>query len=101
MKTFLLIVAVYVTCLLADDGYTTKYDNVSLKNIINNKRLLKNYSNCLLEKGICSPDGAELKKVLPDVIQTGCAKCNEKQRNGSKIILNHLIGNEPEIYKQL
>ncbi|GJQ66508.1 hypothetical protein Trydic_g4499 [Trypoxylus dichotomus] len=78
MNQFILVVIVYVTYSLADNGYTTKYDN-----------------------GTCSPDGAELKKVLPDVIETGCSKCNEKQKNGSKVILKHLIENEPEIWKQL
>lgn len=43
------------------DHYTTKYDNVKLEDIISSKRLLRNYGNCLLDKGPCSPDGAELK----------------------------------------
>lgn len=47
-----------------DEKYTTKYDNVDLQEILKNKRLLKNYVNCLLDKGNCSPDGAELKSKL-------------------------------------
>lgn len=47
---------------LADDPkYTTKYDNIDLDEIIKSDRLLKNYVNCLLDKGKCTPDGAELK----------------------------------------
>lgn len=41
--------------------YTTKYDNIDLDEIIHNDRLLKNYVDCLLEKGRCTPDGLELK----------------------------------------
>lgn len=41
--------------------YTTKYDNIDLDEIIHNDRLLKNYVDCFLEKGRCSPDGLELK----------------------------------------
>lgn len=44
-----------------DNKYTTKYDSVDLNEIIGNKRLLKNYVHCLLGKGNCTPDGAELK----------------------------------------
>lgn len=55
----LLLVAVAVVA--ADVKYTTKYDNVDLEEILKNKRLLKNYVHCLLEKGNCSPDGLELK----------------------------------------
>lgn len=44
--------------------YTTKYDNVDLEEIVHSDRLLKNYVNCLLEKGQCTPDGLELKSKL-------------------------------------
>ncbi|KAK9722565.1 Insect pheromone-binding family, A10/OS-D [Popillia japonica] len=84
-----------------DDKYTTKYDNVDLDDILKNKRLLKGYVFCLLEKGPCSPDGAELKKVLPDAIETECSKCSEKQNNGSRKVLRHLIDNEPEYWNEL
>ncbi|RZC33172.1 OS-D domain containing protein [Asbolus verrucosus] len=47
--------------------YTTKYDNVDLDEIIKSDRLLKNYVNCLLEKGNCTPDGAELKNWWADL----------------------------------
>jgi hypothetical protein len=46
------------------EKYTTKYDNVDLEEIIKSDRLLKNYVNCLLEKGKCTPDGTELKSEL-------------------------------------
>lgn len=41
--------------------YTTKYDNIDIHEIIKNERLLKNYVDCLLEKGPCTPDGLELR----------------------------------------
>jgi len=42
-------------------GYTTKFDNVDLDQILASDRLLKNYHKCLMEKGPCTPDGTELK----------------------------------------
>jgi len=50
-----------VACALAEK-YTTKYDNIDLDTILESDRLLKNYVNCLLEKGSCTPDGKELKR---------------------------------------
>ena len=50
-----------VAVVLAEDKYTTKYDNIDLDTILASDRLLKNYVNCLLEKGSCTPDGKELK----------------------------------------
>nr|QUP79552.1 chemosensory protein 6 [Monochamus saltuarius] len=81
--------------------YTTKYDNIDLDEIIHNERLLKNYVDCLLEKGRCTPDGLELKKNMPDAIETDCSKCSEKQKEGSEIIIRYLIDNKPEYWNPL
>ncbi|XP_044264422.1 ejaculatory bulb-specific protein 3-like [Tribolium madens] len=81
--------------------YTTKYDNIDLENVVKNERLLKNYVYCLLEKGRCSPDGLELKKNMPDAIETDCSKCSEKQKEGSDFIMRYLIDNKPDYWKAL
>nr|AKI84387.1 CSP4 [Holotrichia parallela] len=102
MNSFLLVLVLSVAAIaLAQDSYTTRFDNVNIDEIINNRRLLKGYTNCLLDKGPCSPDGAELKLRLPDGIKTNCEKCSEKQRDGAKKIFKHLINKEPEIWKEL
>lgn len=65
MKGFFVIVLIAIALTVVssrpDDKYSTKFDNVDLDEIIQNQRLLKNYVNCLLDKGNCSPDGQELK----------------------------------------
>ncbi|XP_025831116.1 ejaculatory bulb-specific protein 3-like [Agrilus planipennis] len=43
------------------EKYTTKYDNIDIDRILTNERLFKNYKNCILDKGKCTPDGQELK----------------------------------------
>lgn len=43
------------------DKYTTKFDSVNIEQILKNERLLKNYMDCLMERGACTPDGSELK----------------------------------------
>ncbi|KAJ8928810.1 hypothetical protein NQ314_018576 [Rhamnusium bicolor] len=103
MKACLVFVVVVIALVWArpDEKYTTKYDNVDLDEIIKSDRLLKNYVNCLLEKGNCTPDGTELKKVLPDALHTECSKCSETQKNGSKKIIRFLIDNKAEWYKEL
>ncbi|XP_017779650.1 PREDICTED: ejaculatory bulb-specific protein 3-like isoform X2 [Nicrophorus vespilloides] len=81
--------------------YTTKYDNIDIEDVIKNDRLLKNYVDCLLEKGICTPDGLELKKNMPDAIETDCSKCSEKQKDGSDKMIRFLIDNKPELWAPL
>lgn len=44
-----------------EDLYTDKYDNVNIKEILENPRLLNPYVECILEKGKCTPDGKELR----------------------------------------
>lgn len=63
MKIFVPAFALFLATFAAvhAEEYTNKYDNVDVDQILQNKRLLRNYVNCLLEKGKCSPDGSELK----------------------------------------
>ncbi|MFV1422570.1 A10/OS-D family protein, partial [Klebsiella pneumoniae] len=80
-----------------DDGqYTTKYDNVDIDQILKSDRLINSYFKCLMTGDGCTPDGAELKKILPDAIETGCSKCSRKHKDGSKKIINHIIINKPD-----
>ncbi|ENN83157.1 hypothetical protein YQE_00483, partial [Dendroctonus ponderosae] len=59
MKVVLLLVVVVGVAF--GEEYTSKFDNVDLDQILSSDRLLRNYINCLLEKGKCTPDGTELK----------------------------------------
>lgn len=63
MKVFVVLLVAVVALAIAkpQSKYTTKYDNVDLDEIIKSDRLMHNYVKCLLDKGNCSPDGAELK----------------------------------------
>ncbi|XP_063905819.1 ejaculatory bulb-specific protein 3-like [Zophobas morio] len=83
------------------EQYTTKFDNINIDEILGSDRLLNNYFNCLLNKGPCSPDGDELKKVLPDAIQTNCAKCSDKQKESVKKIIKFLVEKKPDMWKDL
>lgn len=85
----------------ATKTYTTKYDNVDIEEILKNDRLLEGYFKCLMDKGKCTPDGAELKKVLPDALKNKCSLCSEKQKAGSEKIIPYLIENKPEMWNDL
>ncbi|XP_070167145.1 ejaculatory bulb-specific protein 3-like [Polyergus mexicanus] len=97
----LAVLLIAVACALAEDKYTTKFDNVDIDSILRSERLLKNYVNCLLEKGSCTPDAKELKEHLPDALETGCSKCSEKQKNSSEKVIRFLVNKKPETWEQL
>ncbi|MCH1932606.1 A10/OS-D family protein, partial [Shewanella sp. A25] len=85
MRAILASLLFVSVALAAPEGYTTKWDNINLDEILHNDRLMDKYVDCLLDEGDdkCTPDGKELKKILPDALETGCSKCNEKQKKGA------------------
>ncbi|XP_055374405.1 ejaculatory bulb-specific protein 3 [Condylostylus longicornis] len=101
MKYFVFALLALVAVVAADEQYTTKYDNIDLEEILKSDRLFKNYYNCLLDKGKCTPDGRELKRVLPDALKTECSKCSERQKQGVERVLKFLIDNKQVEWKDL
>lgn len=85
----------------AQQKYTTKYDNVNYEDIFKSERLLNNYYKCLLDKGKCTPEGNELKRTLPDALQTNCSKCSQKQRDGAERAIRYLVDNRPTEWNAL
>jgi hypothetical protein len=69
MRRFVAVVCILVSVLVLteaarvrrDEKYTTKYDNINIDEILASDRLVDNYVKCLLDKGRCTPEGAELK----------------------------------------
>ncbi|XP_069685971.1 uncharacterized protein [Periplaneta americana] len=84
-----------------DEKYTSRYDNIDIDEILASARLLDNYVKCLLDKGRCTAEGATLKENIADAIQTGCAKCTDKQKEGAEKVLNFLYKNKPDVWKEL
>ncbi|XP_031331578.1 uncharacterized protein LOC116162168 [Photinus pyralis] len=84
-----------------DTKYSTKYDNFEVDTIINSPRLLKNYVNCVTDNGPCTAEGEEMKKNIPDALQTDCSKCSDKQKEITEKLLKHIEGNEPQYWEML
>lgn len=59
---YVLVLCVVLAAVLADEEkYTDKFDNINLQEILENKRLLISYFNCIMDKGKCTAEGKELK----------------------------------------
>nr|QEI46806.1 chemosensory protein 8 [Galleria mellonella] len=100
---FILVVCCLVAAVVArpSDKYTDKYDNLDIQEILENKRLLEAYVNCILDKGKCTAEGKELKEHLQEAIETGCEKCTEAQEKGAYKAIEYLIKNELDIWHKL
>ncbi|KAJ8925788.1 hypothetical protein NQ315_009638 [Exocentrus adspersus] len=84
MRAYAVTVLAVLISLAASDKYTTKYDNIDLDEIIKSDRLMKNYMDCVMERGNCTPDGTELKKNIPDALLNECENCSETQKAGGR-----------------
>ncbi|RZC40608.1 OS-D domain containing protein [Asbolus verrucosus] len=98
IATVLLVVA--CAPLIVSEEYVVP-ENIDVDQIIQNDRLMKNYVDCLLEKGKCTPEGEQLKKAIPEALQNECGKCNDKHKEGIRKVLRHLIKNKSEWWKEL
>ncbi|KXJ74796.1 ejaculatory bulb-specific protein 3-like [Aedes albopictus] len=98
MKIFVVAFALFAVAAARpqEDKYTTKYDSIDIDEILKSDRLFKNYYNCLLDTGACTPEGNELKRVLPDALENNCSKCSENQKMSSTKIIKFLTENKPE-----
>ncbi|XP_053673527.1 uncharacterized protein LOC128723787 [Anopheles nili] len=97
----IIVVALALVAAVAAQKYTSKYDNIDVDEILKSDRLFNNYYKCLLDEGRCTPDGNELKKILPEALQTNCAKCSDKQRSGAIQVINYLIDNRKDQWNVL
>ncbi|XP_062548484.1 ejaculatory bulb-specific protein 3-like [Armigeres subalbatus] len=100
MKFFILC-AIVAASIAQETTYNSRYDNIDVEEILGSDRLFKNYFNCLMDAGPCTPEGTDLKKYLPDALETGCAKCTETQRETGNKVIVWLIENRPTEWTML
>lgn len=101
MKLLIITLFALIAITYAEDKYTTKYDGVDIDEILKSDRLFNNYFKCLNNTGRCSPDGSELKRLLPDALKTNCSKCSDKQRSGTDRVIRYLIEKKTDQWNQL
>nr|QUP79550.1 chemosensory protein 4 [Monochamus saltuarius] len=100
MHIALLFVFTLIAGVLSEE-YTSKYDNIDLDAIIKNDRLLKSYVDCLLDRGKCTNEAAELKKHIPEALATDCVKCSETHKNGIRRVIKHIAENKKDWWNEL
>nr|XP_018896159.1 PREDICTED: ejaculatory bulb-specific protein 3-like [Bemisia tabaci]WUR09779.1 ejaculatory bulb protein 5 [Bemisia tabaci] len=96
-----LSVVVLVCCLFAAvlsapaEFYTSQFDNIDIESILNNEKLLDNYFKCLMDEGPCTLEGRTLKSLVPDALNTSCAKCTDKQKQIARRVITFYLDKYP------
>ncbi|VVC26970.1 Insect odorant-binding protein A10/Ejaculatory bulb-specific protein 3 [Cinara cedri] len=81
--------------------YPTRYDYMDVDAVMSNERMIKMLFNCVMGRGRCTREGLELKRIIPDAIQTECAKCNEQQKKQAGRVLAYLLNKKPDLFQML
>ncbi|XP_063626807.1 ejaculatory bulb-specific protein 3-like [Cydia splendana] len=99
MRVFLFC---FLVCsVVSDDYYNRRYDYFDVDTLVENPRLLQKYMECFLDKGPCTPVGRVFKRVLPELVATGCAKCTPSQRRFAKRTFAAFKRDLPESHAEL
>nr|QHN69076.1 chemosensory protein 4 [Sirex noctilio] len=74
------------------DYYTGRWNDINTKDIIDNARLFKKYKECVISNSAvgCPKEALELKRVLPEALETVCAKCSHVQVTKVQDTLSHI-----------
>ncbi|XP_026819489.1 putative mediator of RNA polymerase II transcription subunit 26 [Rhopalosiphum maidis] len=78
----------------AIDHFTTR--------LVGNSKIRKNYLNCFLDNGPCSPEANNIKPgMVPEAIQNECAHCTELQKKVIEKMMCYLNNHQPDILKEV
>ncbi|KAK9877401.1 hypothetical protein WA026_018517 [Henosepilachna vigintioctopunctata] len=100
----LVVICIALFCassVLGDEKYSSKYNKIDVQEIMKNERLLNAFLKCLIEGKGCTPEAEELKKILPDAVKTGCAKCTDEHKAAAKKFVSFLMKEKPQMWEKL
>nr|QEI46803.1 chemosensory protein 5 [Galleria mellonella] len=99
-RMFVLITLCLLGAAIAQEKYDSIDDNFDISEVLGNDRLLQAYSRCLLNKGPCTPEIKKVKERIPEILETRCAKCTDKQKKMGKQLVQEVKKTHPEIWKE-
>ncbi|KAK9892199.1 hypothetical protein WA026_019004 [Henosepilachna vigintioctopunctata] len=89
------------SCAPTEEPYKSQYEDMDVQSILKSSRLLKNYVDCLLDRGKCPPAAKELKDHIEDALKTECSRCTSKQKALGNTAIDFLMKEKPDMWKEL
>ncbi|XP_012549310.1 chemosensory protein 9 isoform X1 [Bombyx mori] len=90
-----------INAMMSMPKYDERYDYLDVDDIFRNKRLVRNYVDCLINAQRCTPEGKALKRILPEALRTKCIRCTERQKRTSVKVIRRLKNEYPEEWAKL
>ncbi|XP_047031339.1 ejaculatory bulb-specific protein 3-like isoform X2 [Helicoverpa zea] len=102
MRSWLICLCVLTVVVTCHSQAPNRYENFNADAIIQNDRILLAYYKCVMDKGPCTRDGKNFKRVLPETLATACGRCNPKQKTiVRKLLLGIRSKSEPRFLELL
>ncbi|XP_028174961.1 uncharacterized protein LOC114363442 [Ostrinia furnacalis] len=102
MRSWLLCVLALAVVACTSAQHYNRYDNFNADSIIQNERILLAYYKCVMDKGPCTKDGKNFKRVLPETLTSACSRCSPKQKLVvRKLLLGIRAKSEPRFLELL
>ncbi|XP_045521965.1 putative odorant-binding protein A10 [Pieris brassicae] len=76
----LLILSAFLV-LAAANTYSPDNDNIDIESVVSNVDVLRDFINCFNDNTPCDEVKSDFKKDLPEVFETSCSKCTDKQKH--------------------
>ncbi|KAG7301653.1 hypothetical protein JYU34_014627 [Plutella xylostella] len=81
--------------------YDSRYDYLDVDAILDSKRLVRNYVDCLIAIKPCTPEGKALKRILPEALRTKCIRCTDRQKRTAVKVIKRLKYEYPSEWAKL
>ncbi|XP_034246539.1 ejaculatory bulb-specific protein 3-like isoform X2 [Thrips palmi] len=81
-----------------DEG---RFAHINVDEVLGNQRILVAFIKCFLDQGPCTADSKDMKKLLPDVLDTRCAKCTDRQKKMMAQAVKHVKEHYPKEWEEL
>ncbi|KAG5344626.1 PEB3 protein, partial [Acromyrmex charruanus] len=94
------IISITLLCVLAEELYSDKHDNIDVIGILQNDKL-RNQLEFYAYYELKPKYGNLILGIVGEVFQTKCKKCTEKQKELILTVKNWYVQNEPEQWESL
>ncbi|XP_050447311.1 ejaculatory bulb-specific protein 3-like [Cataglyphis hispanica] len=102
LNYIVVIISVALTCILAEELYSSRYDDINAEAIFSNPKLRQQYYKCFMDLAPCrTADAKFFKEVLPEALQTECRRCTEKQKQLLDYMIDWYTTNNPAELQEL
>nr|UDM59707.1 putative chemosensory protein 14 [Corcyra cephalonica] len=99
MKCIIILLMLAFVAISNARMYSSRHDNMDIETLVRNPGYMKTSVGCYLDRNMCGKTTATLKKAIPEIVQTACAKCTPTQKHILRRYIEELKKKLPRDYQ--